>query len=65
MNEQLNSTSAPQCPDGGNGLQMHLRGKSLVLARGVWLLLTAPMLLCLLPSFLAYYQVLHRVKEVP
>ncbi|HEY0752999.1 MAG TPA: hypothetical protein VGD98_03405 [Ktedonobacteraceae bacterium] len=45
--------------------ETRLRGRALVLARGVCLLLTALMLVCLLPSFQAYYQVLHRVCDNP
>lgn len=65
MDRQRGSTHAVQHPSGDNGLQTRLHGRALILARGIWLLLTAVMLVCLLPSFLAYSQVLHHVCDSP
>ena len=65
MDGQRGSTGALPLPNESAGPQFHLRGKSLILARCIWLLLTALMLVCLIPNFQAYYQVLHHVCDNP
>lgn len=65
MHGQRSSIRTLQHPDQDNETQTHLRGKTLILARSVWLLLTAAMLVSLPTGFQTYYQTLRRICDSP
>lgn len=65
MNLQRSSTSALERADVRHGSQTRLRGRTLVLVRGVWLLLSAGLLANFLASMPAYYAQQHVICDAP
>lgn len=65
MNVPRSKTCAPERKHIRCGLQTQLSGRTLVLVRGVWLLLAAVMLINLIPSIPGYYHLQHRICDDP